>query len=223
MMLVAWCVAIPAYVVERTGIMGAFGRSAELTRGNRWRIFALFVLYVVALIIIEAISGMLGMAGSLAARGHFAVLEVMSVTPLVTVAAAVVGAVGAAVLYGERRRVRDGVGPQNLAAVFDENLSNLSARRWPNSIRVSSLDQTTRIVDRNGKLITSIYVENRTVVPLAQVAPVLQAATVSTEDRTFYTHQGVDYRRVAIARVYDATHRGSQIGGPTSASISASV
>jgi membrane peptidoglycan carboxypeptidase len=82
-------------------------------------------------------------------------------------------------------------------------------------LKAGNLDQTTRIYDRNGALITSFYVENRTVVPLAKIAPVLQDATISVEDRAFYSHQGVDFRRVAIALVYNLTHRGSQLGGST--------
>jgi len=119
MLLVAWAVAIPAYVVERPGIIAAFGRSAELTRGNRWRIFALFLLYFVALIIVEAVFGVFGTASKLAAGGSVPLLTAMVVTPLIAIANGLIGAVGAAVLYVELRRVRDGVGPQNLAAVFD--------------------------------------------------------------------------------------------------------
>ena len=45
-MAVAWIVAAPAQVVERTGVFGAFSRSAELTRGHRWPIFGLLVIYL---------------------------------------------------------------------------------------------------------------------------------------------------------------------------------
>ena len=82
-------------------------------------------------------------------------------------------------------------------------------------LKAGNLDQTTRVFDRNGVQITSFYVENRTVVPLAKIAPVLQDATISVEDRSFYSHQGVDFRRVAIALVYNLTHRSSVIGGST--------
>ena len=40
--IVLWSVAVPAAIAERLGAFRALGRSAELTRGNRWRIFALF-------------------------------------------------------------------------------------------------------------------------------------------------------------------------------------
>ena len=43
-LLLMWAVAVPALVVERTGVFGAFGRSAELTKGSRWKILGLFLV-----------------------------------------------------------------------------------------------------------------------------------------------------------------------------------
>jgi membrane peptidoglycan carboxypeptidase len=82
-------------------------------------------------------------------------------------------------------------------------------------LQSSKLLQTTRIVDRNGNLIAAVYHENRTVVPLSKISRNLQAATIDTEDRTFYSNSGVDYRRLLIAIVYDLTHRTSTLGGST--------
>lgn len=120
MLAVAWCVAVPAYVVEQPPLLEVFGRSAQLTRGNRWRIFALLILYFVALIIVEAVFGIFGTASRLAAGGGgIPMLQALIVTPLLSVANSLIGATGAAVLYVELRRVRDGVGPAGLAAIFD--------------------------------------------------------------------------------------------------------
>jgi membrane peptidoglycan carboxypeptidase len=83
------------------------------------------------------------------------------------------------------------------------------------AIQTANLSQTTRILDRNGKLIEALYHENRTVVPLSQISPRLQAATIATEDRTFYDNSGVDYRRLLIAIAYDLTHRTATLGGST--------
>ncbi|HKW60848.1 MAG TPA: transglycosylase domain-containing protein [Candidatus Dormibacteraeota bacterium] len=83
------------------------------------------------------------------------------------------------------------------------------------AIQSSNLMQTTRIVDRNGNQIEALYHENRTVVPLVKISDRLQKATIATEDRTFYDNSGVDYRRLAIAVVYDLTHRSSTLGGST--------
>jgi hypothetical protein len=120
MLAIAWCVAIPAYVVERPNLMDTFGRSADLTRGNRWTIFGLFVLYVIVVLIIEMV--LMGLFGGLVrailSGGSTLAIRVI-VAPLINVANALVGATGAAVLYVELRRVRDGVGPAGLAAIFD--------------------------------------------------------------------------------------------------------
>ena len=83
------------------------------------------------------------------------------------------------------------------------------------AIQTSNLMQTTRIVDRNGNLIEALYHENRTVVPLSKISDKLQKATIATEDRTFYANSGVDYRRLAIAIVFDLTHRAAAQGGST--------
>ena len=83
------------------------------------------------------------------------------------------------------------------------------------AIQTSNLSQTTRILDRNGNLIQALYHENRTVVPLSKISVNLRKATIDTEDRTFYTNSGVDYRRLAIAIAFDLTHQSSAQGGST--------
>jgi hypothetical protein len=119
MLAIAWCVAVPSYVVEQPGVIASFGRSAELTRGNRWRIFGLFMIYVVAAIIVQIVLTMFGGIFSLATIGGFPLVTRILILPLIQVANALIGSVGVAVLYVELRRLRDGVGPQGLAAIFD--------------------------------------------------------------------------------------------------------
>ena len=82
-------------------------------------------------------------------------------------------------------------------------------------LSAGNLAQSTRIYDRNGTLIRELSHENRTVVPLGRISMQLQNATISVEDRTFYSNPGVDYRRVLIAAAYDATHRSAALGGST--------
>jgi membrane peptidoglycan carboxypeptidase len=53
------------------------------------------------------------------------------------------------------------------------------------------------------------------VVRLGKISVKLQRATIDTEDRSFYANNGVDYRRLAIAIVYDLTHHTSTLGGST--------
>jgi len=52
---------------------------------------------------------------------------------------------------------------------------------------------STKIYDRNGKLLFDIYGdENRTLVTLDQVPEVMRQATVAIEDKHFYSHRGFD-------------------------------
>ena len=82
-------------------------------------------------------------------------------------------------------------------------------------LQTSKLTQTSRILDRNGNQIEALYHQNRTVVRLSKISVKLQRATIDTEDRSFYANNGVDYRRLAIAIVYDLTHHTSTLGGST--------
>jgi membrane peptidoglycan carboxypeptidase len=83
------------------------------------------------------------------------------------------------------------------------------------SLQSSTLTQTSRILDRNGVLIEALYHQNRTVVPLSKMSINLQRATIDTEDRSFYSNSGVDYRRLTIAILYDLTQHSSTLGGST--------
>jgi hypothetical protein len=124
MMITAWLVAGPSQVVERTGVFGAFTRSGALTKGNRWRIFGLLALYVIVYGAIQ--QTLLNLAGvGFAAQAQAGnPLSILSpgyavVMALLTVANTLVSYVGLAVIYYELRRVKEGVGPEALAAIFD--------------------------------------------------------------------------------------------------------
>lgn len=58
MLAVMWAVVVPVTVEERTGIFGAFGRSQDLTRGARWKIFGLFLLLLLIAIGIGIAAGL---------------------------------------------------------------------------------------------------------------------------------------------------------------------
>jgi len=87
--------------------------------------------------------------------------------------------------------------------------ANLSTARLPLS---------TRIYDRTGTiLLAEIHQgsERRQVVPIQQVAPAMQKATVAVEDRTFYQHGGVNLLRTAQAGLDDLLHLRFNQGGST--------
>ena len=56
-LFVMWSVASPALVAERTGVFAAFGRSRELTKGARWKVFGVEVIMLVVYYVVLAIIG----------------------------------------------------------------------------------------------------------------------------------------------------------------------
>jgi hypothetical protein len=128
----AWSVAAPAEVMERVGVFGALGRSLELTRNHRGAIFALAVVYIFILWIVEAVLAAVlgvgfatsGAAESLASghttQGFQNLMLVQFATSLIlTTLLASLSSAGVASIYFELRQTKEGVGVEQLAAVFD--------------------------------------------------------------------------------------------------------
>ena len=77
--------------------------------------------------------------------------------------------------------------------------------------------ETTRILDRNGNSLYEILDPNagrRTYITIDQIAPVLVAATIATEDKDFYNHPGFDFW--AIIRALWENYRTEGQGGGAS-------
>jgi penicillin-binding protein 1C len=63
---------------------------------------------------------------------------------------------------------------------------------------------STRIYDRNGKLLYKIYnQENRTLLPLEEIPNHVKQATIAIEDQNFYGHRGFSLRGIARAIRHD--------------------
>lgn len=60
-------------------------------------------------------------------------------------------------------------------------------------------DQASKVYAADGRLITDLGGERRTVVPIDQISPAIVAAFLSTEDKRFYSHHGIDWIRVVGA------------------------
>jgi hypothetical protein len=120
MLITIWAVVVPARIAENTGVMQSFSRSQELTRGYRWPIFGIFVVFYVIIVIVEFVTrplfglGMLSQASALAAVPLYFVL-----TGVIHVFTSVIASAGVACIYYELRTVKEGIGPQQLAAVFE--------------------------------------------------------------------------------------------------------
>jgi len=60
-------------------------------------------------------------------------------------------------------------------------------------------DQASKVYAADGRLITDLGLERRTVVPLNEMSPYVRAAFLATEDKRFYQHHGIDWVRVVGA------------------------
>ncbi|HEU4699638.1 MAG TPA: PBP1A family penicillin-binding protein [Gemmatimonadales bacterium] len=56
-------------------------------------------------------------------------------------------------------------------------------------------DQASKVYAADGRLITDLGLQRRTVVPLQEMAPAVKAAFIATEDKRFYEHHGIDWVR----------------------------
>ena len=77
----------------------------------------------------------------------------------------------------------------------------------------AGLEQTTTIYDENGTEAGTLYDQKGTFVSIDQIAPALQDAVVSTEDKRFYEHGGFDVKGILRAAVGYVVNRGNIVGG----------
>lgn len=74
---------------------------------------------------------------------------------------------------------------------------------------------TTRILSRDGRLLATLFKENRTWTPLKKISPALRRAVIAIEDRRFYSHKGVDQHGIARAALSNWRGNGIQEGAST--------
>lgn len=116
---VMWAVAVPAMVAEKRGVFESLQRSRDLTRGSRWAIFFLGLAYFIVFITLNAAIGGLSVAAGGATGQGAAPVVVLALTTLATLIGSVVAAAGVAVIYSDLRSAKEGVRPDQLAALFD--------------------------------------------------------------------------------------------------------
>jgi hypothetical protein len=104
-LLTLWAVIVPVVVLERSGVLAAFGRSAELTKENRWKVFAVVVLLA---LLQAAISFVLGLVAEAVSESFVLYAAANLVTSVLT---APLTSLAATVIYLELRRLREGALP----------------------------------------------------------------------------------------------------------------
>ena len=83
-----------------------------------------------------------------------------------------------------------------------------------NNLVTPTLQTSTTIYDAKGGVIAKFYPENRTVVPLSQIAPVMQNALIDIEDHRFYQHGAIDLEGTLRALINNSSDGATQ-GGST--------
>ncbi|MEP7192473.1 MAG: transglycosylase domain-containing protein [Actinomycetota bacterium] len=82
----------------------------------------------------------------------------------------------------------------------------------PGDFTTNPLSEQSRILASDGSLIATPYDENRIIVPLAQIAPVMRQAQIAIEDSRFYEHGGVDLQgvgRAVVSNLRNGTTQGA--------------
>ena len=97
-----------------------------------------------------------------------------------------------------------GIAGRNVARSMDD---------LPAQLETADLAQRTRIVDSQGKLITTLYDENRITRPLSQISRTMVQALVSIEDYRFYQHGALDLKGTLRAFVTNQANSGVVQGG----------
>ncbi|HXZ01062.1 MAG TPA: hypothetical protein VEI03_13760 [Stellaceae bacterium] len=112
MFLTTWYVALPACVIERLGPAASLGRSNDLTKGNRWRVFGIIAAVYIANAIVQNVIkyGLPAIIGSIVST--IAILLWMTIFQAFN-------AIVVAVVYHDLRVAREGIDIDRIAAVFD--------------------------------------------------------------------------------------------------------
>ena len=84
------------------------------------------------------------------------------------------------------------------------------------SLTLPSEDSGLRIYDRNDRLVLTVFADRDSLpVPLSQIAESMQEAIVTSEDRAFYQHRGINIFSIARAIWVDLVKRQAAQGGST--------
>lgn len=128
-LMTIWSVAAPSLVIEERGVFESLQRSRDLTRGHRWSIFGLLVVYFILSMVIGSVFRVASAATGVTIAGGFSTGSVdnftltlvmtIFVSAVVNAAQGVIAAAGASSIYYELRATKEGVAPDQLAAVFD--------------------------------------------------------------------------------------------------------
>lgn len=120
-----WAVASPVLVAERTGVFGAFGRSRQLTKGARWKVFGVELVILAVWWGISAVVGVIMLrmiansGGAVAIRGAYGLpLSWVIMTAILSTLLNAFWSTVQTSLYVELRNWKDGHTDHALEEIF---------------------------------------------------------------------------------------------------------
>ncbi|MGZ0153310.1 penicillin-binding protein [Kribbella sp. WER1] len=88
-----------------------------------------------------------------------------------------------------------------------------SVQYLPQDLETAPLAQKSIIQDAEGRVIATLYQQNRTPVTLKQISPIMLKAIVAIEDDRFYEHGALDFKGTLRALLRNQSSGGVQQGG----------
>jgi penicillin-binding protein 1A len=119
-------------------------------------------------------------------------------------------------MWTQRIAIVAGIAGLGVAAVgwsvvhyYEEGLPDVA------ELRVYQPPQVTRILARDGTLLSELFTQRRTVVAIATLPPHVKLAVLAAEDAGFYEHEGLNYLGIARAFIVNFRSRATRQGGST--------
>ena len=120
-----WSIAAPVLIVEGKGITESISRSWNLTKGyKRWILLLFIIITIISIIITAIITALTLVAGDptmVMLEGGSTTYHILNAifSALAQAISTMISATGVAAVYYEIRQLKEGIGAESLAAVFD--------------------------------------------------------------------------------------------------------
>lgn len=125
LLALGWSIAAPIMIIEQKSITDSIGRSWELTRGyKRWILLLWVILTVISVVITAVLSIFTLVAGdptTVMLEGGSTLFHFLNsvFSAIAQALSTMIGAAGVAAVYYEIRQIKEGVGAESLASIFD--------------------------------------------------------------------------------------------------------
>jgi hypothetical protein len=110
MLWVMWAVVVPACIVESMGAVASMSRSADLTKGYRWKVFGIMLLLGLVFLLVLFVQAMIGLVSQALSSIVSMILSVGWIAYLDCVII---------MTYHDLRVAKEGIDTEQIASIFD--------------------------------------------------------------------------------------------------------